>query len=42
MAMKKHHIAWTIAGLVGVLYILHMWNSHGTFKSTLSGIGINR
>lgn len=40
--MAKHKIAWTVAAIVGVLYLFHMWNSHGTGKSTLAGLGINR
>jgi hypothetical protein len=42
MAIKKHHLFATVAILVGALYVFHMWNTHGTFKQTLSGIGINR
>jgi hypothetical protein len=42
MTIKKHHLAITVLILVGALYVFHMWNTHGTFKQTLSGIGINR
>jgi hypothetical protein len=42
MAFKAHHIAWTVATLVGALYLFHMWSTHGTFKSTAAGLGINR
>ena len=40
--MKKHHIAFTVAAIIGFVYVFHMWNAHGTFKSALSGLGINR
>lgn len=40
--MAKHKLAWTFAGVVGVLYLFHMWNNHGTGKQFLSGLGINR
>lgn len=40
--MAKHKLAWTVAAVVGVLYLLHMWNNHGTGKQVLAGLGINR
>lgn len=40
--MKKHHIAFTVAAIVGAAYLFHMWNNHGTFKGALAGLGINR
>lgn len=40
--MKKHHIAYTVVLVIGALYLFHMWSQHGTFKGTLSGLGINR
>jgi hypothetical protein len=42
VTIKKHHIAITVLIVVGAAYLWHMWNQHGTFKQTLSGIGINR
>lgn len=42
MTIKGKHWAWTIAAIVGFFYLFHMWNQHGTFKQTLSGIGISR
>lgn len=42
MSGKGKKIAWTVAVIVGALYLFHMWNTHGTFKSTLAGIGITR
>lgn len=42
MSPKSKHIAWFVAAVVGFFYLFHMWNSHGTFKQTLSGIGITR
>lgn len=40
--MAKHKIAYTILVIVGALFLFHMWNSHGTGKQTLAGLGINR
>lgn len=42
MSIKGKHLAWTVAALVGAFYLFHMWATHGTFKQTLSGIGISR
>lgn len=42
MAMKAKHILGTALLLVGALYVWHMYNQHGTFKSAMSGLGINR
>jgi len=39
--MAKHKLAWTIAAVVGVLYLAHMYTSHGTGKQTLSGLGLS-
>lgn len=40
--MKSKH--WLIFALIGVgaLYVLHMYSTHGTFKQSLAGLGINR
>jgi hypothetical protein len=42
MKLKTHHVLGTLLVIIGALYVFHMWNTHGTFKGTLSGIGINR
>ncbi len=42
MKFKTHHLLIATLIIVGGLYIFHMWYTHGTFKQTLSGVGINR
>lgn len=42
MAMKTVHYVSTLLVIVGALYLWHMYAMHGTGKSTLSGLGINR
>ena len=42
MTIKKHHVLGTLLLLVGLLYVFHMYSTHGTFKSGLAGLGINR
>jgi hypothetical protein len=38
--IKTTHVLGTLLLLTGGFYLFHMWKSHGSFKQTLSGIGI--
>ena len=42
MTIKTHHVLGTALLFVGLLYVFHMYSNHGTFKQSLSGLGINR
>lgn len=41
MAVKKFHIVTGALIIIGALYVWHMYNTHGTGKSALQGLGIN-
>lgn len=40
--MKLKHYLIVGLVLVGSLYAWHMYSTHGTFKQSLSGLGISR
>ena len=42
MKIKAVHAAFTLAAVIGALYVWHMYRSHGTGKTFLSGLGVNR
>lgn len=41
-SLKMTHIALVLLTLVGLVYVWHMYTTHGTFNSFKSGLGITR
>lgn len=40
--MKTTHWVIVVLSLVGAMYVYHLYSAHGSFKSGLAGLGINR
>lgn len=40
--MKMQHWVIVTLSIVGIMYMYHLYASHGSFKTGLAGLGINR